>query len=83
MANKSGMVGWTSSGLSEEASRLLDVMSEDTGLNKREIATLAIHWFHNSNKYQELIDAVEKVKALKEAIRSLEDEYPHLMDMKI
>ena len=47
-----GMEGWTSTGLSDDASEQLDKIAKDLGINKREACSIAINHFTRSDGYK-------------------------------
>ena len=68
---KRGMEGWTSTGLSDEASAQLETIASDLGINKREACTIAIAHFVKSEGYKAMKEEMARVLVLK-------NKYPEL-----
>jgi hypothetical protein len=65
------MNGWTSTGLSDDASRELETIAADLGINKREACSIAIMHFSKSDGYMEMKEEMARVLVLR-------DKYPNL-----
>jgi hypothetical protein len=63
--------GWTSTGLSEDASKQLKEISKDLGINMREACSIAIMYFARSDAYVEMREEMARILVLK-------DKYPQL-----
>lgn len=62
---------WTSTGITGEAHKVLMKISEELGVSHREAASMAILYFGDSHRYDELYAAVQQLRELREKYPTL------------